>query len=268
MQLNKPVTKTDPVDAFKREVAESIASYKDDKIFQKLSADWMIYAFKHKYMYNFTTLGRPHIQLPGDIMVTQEIIWEVKPDVIVETGIAHGGSIIHSASMLALIDYCEAVEQGAMLDPSKPKRKVIAVDIDIREHNRNAIEAHPLANRIDMIQGSSIDPAIVAQVKQKVQGAKKVMVLLDSMHTHDHVLAELNAYAPLTTVGSYCVVYDTIIEDLPDDMFPDRPWSVGNNSKTAMREYLKTHPEFVSDTVLDAKLLITVAPDGFLKRVR
>lgn len=198
----------------------------------------------------------------------QEIVWDVKPDLIIETGIAHGGSLIMSASMLAILDYCEAVEAGQTLDPRATRRRVLGIDIDIRAHNRAAIEAHPMSHRIDMIQGSSVAADIVAQVHEIAKGYLRVLVCLDSNHTHKHVMAELEAYAPLTTVGSYCVVFDTIIEDMPGDMFLDRPWGKGNNPKTAVWEYLKSHPEFEIDKNIQYKLLITVAPDGYLKRVR
>jgi len=181
--------------------------------------------------------------------------------------LAHGGSLIFSASMLTLLDYCEAAEQGKTLDPARPQRQVIGVDIDIRAHNRAAIEAHPMASRILMIQGSSIAPEIIEQVHAEAADHQRILVCLDSNHTHDHVLAELEAYAPLVTPGSYCVVFDTLIEDLPADMFPDRPWGPGNNPKTAVHEYLKTHPEFEIDKQIDHKLLISVAPDGYLRRV-
>ena len=154
-----------------------------------------------------------------------------------------------------------------MLDPSSPSRRVLGLDIDIREHNREAIEAHPMSNRIDMIQGSSIDPDIIAQVHEVANGYERVLVCLDSNHTHEHVLAELKVYAPLVTKGSYCVVFDTIVEDMPADMFPDRPWGPGNNPKTAVWEYLKNHPEFEIDKQIDHKLLISVAPEGYLKRI-
>ncbi len=196
------------------------------------------------------------------------MIWEVRPDLIIETGIAHGGSLIFSASMLAQLDMCEAIERGKVLDPKKSRRKVLGIDIDIRAHNLEAIEAHPMASRIQMIQGSSIDPDIINQVEKVARDYKRILVCLDSNHTHDHVLAELNFYAPLTSVGSYCVVFDTIIEDLPEDMFPNRPWGPGNNPKTAVWEYLKTNPEFKIDKDIQRKLLITVAPDGYLKKVK
>jgi len=211
--------------------------------------------------------GEPIIQYPQDMVAMQELIWQIKPDLIIETGIAHGGSLIMNASMLAMLDLCDAIESGEMIDPSQSKRKVLGIDIDIRAHNREAIEAHPMASRIQMIQGSSIAPEIITQVKEIAQGYKRVLVSLDSNHTHDHVLAELEAYAPLTSVGSYCVVFDTIVEDMPADMFPDRPWGPGDNPKTAVWEYLKTHPEFEIDNSIQHKLLITVAPDGWLKRV-
>ena len=192
------------------------------------------------------------------MVAMQELIWRIQPELIIETGIAHGGSLIFSASMLELNAAC-----GGPRDA-----EVLGVDIDIRAHNRKAIEAHPMFKRISMIQGSSIAPEIIEQVKAKAAGKQRVLVCLDSNHTHDHVLAELEAYAPLTSVGSYCVVFDTIIEDMPAEMFPDRPWGPGNNPKTAVREYLKTHPEFEIDKQIVHKLLISVAPDGYLKRVR
>jgi cephalosporin hydroxylase len=220
-----------------------------------------------KYSYPFTWLGRPIIQYPQDIVAVQEIIFAVKPDLIIETGIAHGGSLVLSASILALLDHAEAVERKELIDPARPRRKVLGIDIDIREHNRAAIDAHPMRNRIEMIEGSSIAPEIVNEVHERAKRAGRIMVFLDSNHTHDHVLAELEAYAPLVSRGSYCVVFDTIIEDLPDSYYPDRPWSRGNNPKTAMRQYLQSHPEFRVDKEIDSKLLVTVAPDGYLKRV-
>jgi cephalosporin hydroxylase len=197
----------------------------------------------------------------------QELIWEIKPDLIIETGIAHGGSLILSASMLALLDMCEGIEAGDTFDPKISRRKVLGVDIDIRAHNRTAIEAHPLASRIQMIQGSSIAPEVIEQVRDVAADYSRVLVLLDSNHTHDHVLAELQAYAPLTSKNSYCVVYDTFIEDAPKELLGDRPWHPGNSPKTAVWEYLKTHPEFQIDKRIEQKLLITVAPDGYLRRV-
>jgi len=231
------------------------------------SHQFVLASIGSKYSYNFCWLGRSIIQYPQDIVAVQELIWQIKPDLIIETGIAHGGSLIFSASMLALLDYCDAVEQGTMLDPAAPRRRVLGLDIDIRAHNRAAIEAHPMANRIDMIQGSSIDPEIVQRVQVIARDFQRVLVCLDSNHTHAHVLAELNAYAPLVTPGGYCVVFDTLIEDLPADMFPDRPWGPGDNPKTAVHEYLKTHPEFEIDKQIDHKLLISVAPDGYLRRL-
>jgi cephalosporin hydroxylase len=221
-----------------------------------------------KYSYNFTSLGRPVIQYPQDMVAVQELIWKIKPDLIIETGIAHGGSLIMSASMLALLDICEAIESGTVLDPKKSKRKVLGLDIDIRQHNREAIESHPMSSRIHMIQGSSIAPEVIGQVKSIAKNYQRVLVCLDSNHTHDHVLAELEAYAPLTSLGSYCVVFDTIIEDMPKSIFLDRPWGQGNNPKTAVREYLKIHSEFEIDKQIQNKLLITVAPEGYLKRIK
>jgi cephalosporin hydroxylase len=238
-----------------------------DMAMSTLTKNWVCHANLLKYSYHFQILGRPIIQYPQDIVAMQELIWQIKPDLIIETGIAHGGSLIMSASMLALLDVCDAIESGATLNPSKSQRKVLGIDIDIRAHNRAAIEAHPMASRIQMIQGSSIAPEILEQVRQVAKGYERILVCLDSNHTHAHVLAELKAYAPLTSVGSYCVVFDTIIEDMPADMFPDRPWGPGDNPKTAVWEFLKTHSEFEIDKSIQHKLLITVAPDGYLKRV-
>lgn len=218
-----------------------------------------------KYSYHFSWLSRPIIQYPQDIVALQELVWRTEPDLIVETGIAHGGSLILSASLLALLDYRDAVANGTTLDPKRPARRVIGVDVEIRAHNREAIEKHPMADRIEMIEGSSVAPEVIARVRAAAAKARRVLVILDSNHTHGHVLRELEAYAPLTSVGSYCVVFDTIIEDLPG-AFPDRPWSAGNSPKTAVREYLEKHPEFRIDRSIQEKLLITVAPDGFLRR--
>ena len=255
---------------FKRFIMErrrSIESYSNDNQWADLTSKWLVNGFHNKYMYNFDWLGRPIIQTPIDMVAMQELIWEIKPDLIIETGIAHGGSLIMSASMLALLDMCDAIESGATLNPRESRRKVLGIDIDIRAHNRAAIEVHPMASRIQMIQGSSIAPEVIEQVHQVAKGYQRILVCLDSNHTHDHVLSELQAYAPLTSKGSYCIVFDTIVEDMPANMFPDRPWGPGNNPKTAVWEYLKTHPEFEIDKSIQHKLLITVAPDGYLKRV-
>ncbi|MDE2336752.1 MAG: cephalosporin hydroxylase family protein [Alphaproteobacteria bacterium] len=256
-----------------------IKTYKGDTEWQAQTNDWMVQVVQKRYTYNFSFLGRPIIQMPQDMVAVQELIWEVKPDLIIETGIAHGGSLVMSAGMLALLDYCDAVEQGVMFDPKVARRRVLGIDIDIRAHNRAAIEAHPMAHRIDMIEGSSIDPETVRQVWEKAKGYKRILVCLDSNHTHDHVLEELKAYAPLTSRGSYCLVFDTIIEDLPDALYPRRPWGKGDNPKTAVwtyLDYLKSNMVsgadgyrlgFVQDYAVEDKLLLTVAPDGFLKRL-
>lgn len=256
-----------PHDEFLEEVHQNIEGLGRDSDLQALSRIWVREISRHKWAYNFSWLGRPAIQFPNDAWAMQELIWSVKPDLIIETGIAHGGSLVFSASMLALLDLIEAIETGNALDPKVPKRKILGIDIDIRSHNRSAIEAHPLGNRIEMIQGSSIDPEVIAQVNERVKGVDKVLVCLDSNHTHEHVVAELEAYAPLVTLGSYCVVFDTLIEDMPKDLVVNRPWGPGNNPKTAVWHYLKGHPEFEIDKNIDHKLLISVAPDGYLKRI-
>jgi len=253
---------------FEREVAERIAAIPADSRLQKTAKEFLLATLDAKYSYNFSWMGRPIIQYPQDIVAMQELIWHVRPNLIIETGIAHGGSLILSASMLALLDMCDAIEAKDMIDPVISRRKVLGVDIDIRAHNRAAIEVHPMTSRIQMIQGSSIAKETIAQVKAVAANYDRVLVCLDSNHTHDHVLAELEAYAPLASIGSYCVVFDTVVEDMPGSMFSDRPWGPKNNPKTAARKYLETHPEFEIDKNIQHKIIITVAPDGYLKRVR
>ena len=251
-----------------KEVAMRIAKIPANNKLCETAPAFMLATIASQYSYNFSWQGRPIIQYPQDIIALQELIWKIKPDLIIEAGIAHGGSLVFSASMLALLDMTDAIEAGVSLNPKESKRRVLGIDIDIRAHNRTHIEAHPMASRIQMIQGSSIAPEIISQVYDVAANYSRVMVILDSNHTHEHVLAELEAYAPLTSKDSYCVVFDTIVEDLPDDMYPDRPWGKGNNPKTAVWEYLKNHPEFEIDTNITSKLLITVAPDGYLRRVK
>lgn len=253
---------------FKVQCDEEISSMSLDVGLQAASMNWINRAVASKYSYHFEFLGRPVIQFPQDIIAMQELIWQVKPDLIIETGIAHGGSLILSASMLAMLDYCDAIEQNKILDPKNTPRRVLGIDIDIRDHNLKALKAHPLSNRIDVIQGSSVDPKIIAQVREKAENYERVLVCLDSSHTHEHVLAELEAYAPLVTLDSYCVVFDTIIEDLPDELFSDRPWGKGDNPKTAVWQYLVKNTQFEIDKQIHSKLLITVAPDGYLRKIR
>ncbi len=263
---------------FEDEVRARIEANGRDEALRKGTRGFLEASINAGYSYNFTWLGRPIIQYPQDIVAMQELIWATKPDPIVETGIAHGGSLIMSASMLALLDYCDAIESGAIMDPRAPRRRAIGVDIDIREHNRKAIATHPMSNRIDMIQGSSVAPEIVAKVREIAAGRQRVLVCLDSNHTHEHVLAELEAYAPLTTPGSYCCVFDTVIEDLPTDAYNDRTWCPGNNPKTAVHEYLRRlltegrmaidgrALTLAIDKAVENKLQVTVAPDGYLRR--
>lgn len=252
---------------FELETKTRIANNGDNAALIAAAHAFTVASILPKYSYNFSALGRPIIQYPQDMVAVQELIWQIKPDLIIETGIAHGGSLILSASMLALLDMCEAIEAGTTLDPRQSRRRVLGIDIDIRANNRAAIEAHPMASRIRMIEGSSIAPEVIEQVKSIAKDFERIMVFLDSNHTHEHVLHELQAYAPLTSVGSYCVVFDTIVEDLPADMFSDRPWGPGNNPKTAVLEYIKEHAEFIVDKQIDHKLMISVAPDGYLKRI-
>lgn len=235
---------------------------KDSKLISQMAADPQLDSLRrdffnrtceYRYTYNFQWLGRPIIQYPQDIVALQEVIWDVKPELVIETGIAHGGSLILSASLLQLIG-----GQG----------RVLGLDIDIRPHNRQAIETHPLAHRIDMLEGSSVDDTIANQVRDAARGKSPVMVILDSNHTHEHVLRELQLYAPLVTRGSYLIVLDTVIEQMPAEAFPDRPWGRGNNPFTAVQEFLKTTDRFELNAEIENKLLLTVGPGGWLKCVK
>lgn len=205
---------------------------------------------EYRYSYNFSWMGRPIIQYPQDIVAMQELIWKVKPDRIVETGVAHGGSLVYYSSLLQLLG---------------GDRRVIGVDIEIRPHNRVAIEGHAMAPRISLIEGSSVAESVVEEVRRQVAGAQSVLVVLDSNHSHGHVLRELELYSPLVTRGSYLVVFDTVVEDMDPALVQGRPWTRGNNAKTAVHEFLKTSKRFEIDRETEGKLLLTVAPDGYLK---
>lgn len=242
-----------PIQEFNSEVALNIKKQASNANLQAASKSFLNETIISKYSYNFSWMGRPIIAYPQDMIAMQELIWEIKPDLIIEAGIAHGGSIVYYASLLELIG-----QEGI----------VLGLDIDIRKHNRDLIESHPMSKRIKMIEGSSISKEVAEEVYEIAKNKKKIMVCLDSNHTHDHVLEELKLYAHLTSVGSYCVVFDTVVEDLPNDLYNNRPWDVGNNPKTAVFEFLKENTDFEIDKSIDHKLLISVAPDGYLKRIK
>lgn len=260
-----------PLEQYKEEMTERVELFKKNEPLQKTSAEFFkeIGIGKANYVYNFFWLGVPIIQIPQDLQALQEIIWEVKPDLIIEAGIAWGGTLMFSASMLAILEACNVIDKGL----------VIGIDIDIRQHNKELISSHPLSKKITMIEGSSIDKNIIDQVKILAKDYKRIMVCLDSNHTHDHVLAELETYAPYVSPGSYCVVGDTIIEDAPEGMVSKRTWGKGNSPKTAVWEYLKRlkvegrfstsgkRMEFGIDKEIENKIVLTGSPDGFLKRL-
>jgi cephalosporin hydroxylase len=230
-----------------------IAKMAADPKLQTAAKEVLVGMVEYRYSYNFTWMGRPIIQYPQDLIAMQELIWQVRPNLIIETGIAHGGSIIFYASMLELLG---------------GDGHVLGVDIDIRAHNRAAIEQHPMAKRITMMQGSSIDEEMARAVHDFAKGKQQIMLVLDSNHTHDHVLREMQLYAPLVTKGSYAVVFDTLVEDMPDDFYPDRPWSRGDNPKTAVHEFLKQSDRFEIDEEIHQKLMLTAAPDGYLRCIK
>ena len=244
---------TDPIQAFVNERTQRIKGNGSNQALQKAAADFNVESNKAQYSYNFSWMGRPIIQYPQDMIVMQELIWDIKPDLIIETGIAHGGSLIYYASIMELIGHGE----------------VLGIDIDIREHNKIEIEKHPMFKRIKMIEGSSISKETVEEVRKFAEGKKKIIVCLDSNHTHEHVLQELHFYAPFVSLNSYIVVFDTIVEDLPDGYFSQqRPWGISNNPKTAVHAFLETNANFEIDGSIDDKVLISVAPNGYLKRVK
>ncbi len=231
---------------------KTIAAMQADRELQELRRKTMAAIVKYRYTYNFTWYGRPIIQLPEDVLAVQEIILSTRPDLIVETGVAHGGSLVLSASMLELLG----------------RGEVIGIDVEIRPHNWEALERHPLRGRLDLIQGSSIEESVAAEVRRRAAGKERVMVLLDSQHTHAHVSRELELYAPVVTKGCYLVVFDTAIEDVPEDLYLDRSWGRGNNPKTAVWEFLKHTDRFEIDRDLESRLLYTTAPDGYLRCVK
>jgi cephalosporin hydroxylase len=244
----------DPIQEFLNERRADIEEMGADEELRQKSIDWMKHADRYKYTYNYTWMGRPIIKFPNDMAIQQELMWELKPDLVIETGIAHGGSIIFTASMMEMMGI---------------DGEVVGVDVDIRKHNRDAIEAHPMMKRITMYEGDSVAPDMVERVTQHAKGKKCVMVILDSLHSHAHVYKELQAYADMVTVGSYCVLPDTVIEFFPKGYYSDtRPWDVGDNPYTAMKQFISEVDHFEVDKSLTNKAMITETIDGYLKRVR
>ena len=237
---------------FEQEKIERIGKYKKKSNLIDAAQSFFIESMINKYSYNFAWMGRPIIQYPQDMIAMQEILWKVKPDLVIETGIAHGGSLIYYASILELIG----------------KGNILGIDIDIREHNRIAIETHPMFKRISMIEGSSVSESVLEKVRMVAGKNRTILVSLDSNHTHDHVLKELETYSPFVTKGSYLVVFDTVVEDIPDHLSSNRPWGKGNNPKTAVWKFLESTGRFVIDHDIENKLLITAAPDGYLKCIK
>lgn len=240
-----------PLDLFYEERKKRLADQGRDGPLRRAGRDFLRESLRSGYSYNFSWLGRPVIQYPQDLMALQEIIWRVKPRLIIETGIAHGGSIIFSASMLELLG-------GDGL--------VLGIDIDIRAHNRPLILGHPLAHRLRLVEAGSLDEAAAAEARQLAERGGPVMVILDSDHTHQHVLAEMRLYGPLVSPGSYMVVFDGLVEDFPEAVAPGRPWGPGNNPLSAIREFLSGADEFEIDREMEDKLMITAAPSGYLQK--
>ena len=216
--------------------------------FQVISRLWIRTGWVGKFSYNFCWMGRPVIQMPEDLLMVQEIIYKVQPHVIIETGVAHGGSSVFYASLLEILG----------------RGRVISIDIEIRPHNRIALEAHPLKKRITLIERNSVAPETAEEVRGLLSPDEKVMVVLDSNHTKEHVRRELELYGPLVTPGSYIVTADGLMEDLIDVPRGKPEWT-RDNPKAAVHEFLATHPEFELDPE-PTRLGVTYWPDGYLRR--
>jgi len=253
---------------FEIEKQNRIITMSRDEALGTAADNFMIKSLEALYSYNFSWLGRPIIQYPQDIVAVQELVFNTRPDLIIETGIAHGGSLILSASLLALLDLEDHLKDSTKSTFGSSRRKVIGVDVDIRSANRSALDQHFLKPWIHLIEGSSISPEVISEVTEAASKFSKVMVCLDSNHTADHVAAELEAYGVLTSVGCYCVVFDTVVEHMPEQLSRDRPWGPNNNPMTAVRSFLSENSIFEVDDSITRKLLLSVAPDGYLKRIR
>ena len=257
----------DPITLFENECAEESYKQARDKSFVKLSDSWLNKSWKHKYTYHFKWMDRPIIQMPQDILALQEIIWKVKPDLIIETGIAHGGSICLSASLLALLEMEDNYIKNDF-NKIKNNRKVVGIDVDIRRHNKEKLNNHFLSEKIVMIEASSVDLKTFEKVKKISQDYSNILVILDSNHTDEHVLKELNLYGSLVSQNSYCIVFDTVIEKMDDAFSKDRPWSKKNSPKSAIEKFLKANESFEIDHSIDDRLILSMAPGGFLKKIR
>ena len=265
--MNKVDTNFDPVSIFTKECKEEINRQSQDQLFLELSQNWMNQSWKHKYTYHFNWLGRPIIQMPQDILALQEIIWNIKPDLIIETGIAHGGSLCLTASLLALLEL-EEIKNNSINQDQIKKRKVIGIDIDIRQHNRELIEKHFLSDKIEMIESSSVKQDTFNKVKSLSKDYRNILVMLDSNHTESHVLEELNLYSSLISKNSYCIVFDTIVEKMDSEFSKNRPWNKKNSPQSAIQKFLKRNNNFVVDKTIDKKIILSMAPGGFLKKIK
>ena len=265
--MNKLNTNFDPVSMFTKECKEEINKQSQDQLFLELSQNWMNQSWKHKYTYHFNWLGRPIIQMPQDILALQEIIWNIKPDLIIETGIAHGGSLCLTASLLALLELEEFKNNSINQDQIR-KRKVIGIDIDIRQHNRELIENHFLSDKIEMIESSSVNKDTFNKIKSLSKDYSNILVMLDSNHTETHVLEELNLYSSLISKNSYCIVFDTIVEKMDSEFSKNRPWNKKNSPQSAIQKFLKRNKNFIVDKTIDKKIILSMAPGGFLKKIK
>ena len=265
--MNKLEMNLDPISLFERECIEETKRQSKDKKFKQLSNGWLNQSWKNKYTYHFKWLGRPIIQMPQDIIAVQEIIWDTKPDLIIETGIAHGGSICLSASLLALLELEDLRKNDTSYNNIK-ERKVLGIDIDIRKHNKDKIKNHFLADKIEMIEGSSIDLKIFEKVRKLSQNFSNILLMLDSNHTEEHVLKELELYSPLVSKNSYCIVFDTVVANMDSEFSDNKPWNRTNSPKSAVKKFLKANKSFKVDRIIDQKLLISMAPGGFLKKIK
>ena len=233
-------------------IRQSLALGQDDAVFRQ-STELVTELDRYDYTYLWSWMGVPIIQMPADIMATQEVVWTTKPDVIIETGVARGGSVLFMASLLEMIG----------------KGKVIGVDIDIRAHNRETIQAHPMSKRVEMIEGGSADDDTLEKVRALIPEGASVMVVLDSDHSRDHVLAECRAYAPLITPGCYLVVADTLVGHVSEENAPKKRskiWFKGNEPLSALNDFIFENSDFEVDEVLNGKLVLSSSPGGYVRR--
>ena len=239
-------------EAFELEKNQEIQRALADPELLSKGRDFLIHSDRYKYGYYWTWMGLPIIQMPEDIALTQEIMWETKPDFVIEAGIAWGGSLALYAAFQELQGFGQ----------------VIGIDVTIPAHNRDAIMSTPVSHRITLIEGSSSDPEVFEQISSQIPEGSNILLVLDSNHTHDHVLAELKLWSPLLQKGNFIIVSDTIVEVIPEQKHRPRPWGPGNNPMTGMQEFLESNGRFTSSNAYSDRAIVSFNPSGYLKCIK